>query len=91
MGEYNELVEKEASTEQVVKLATEIVPFFLKHNAEADACDLLLELERISLLTTLVDKDTFERVCLYIIRYYFSLINVVAASHMLLLQMMLLY
>ena len=63
------MVEKEESTEVVVKLALEIVPFFLKHNAEADACDLLLELEIIPKLADHVDKDTYQRVGLYILRY----------------------
>ena len=51
-------------------MALEIVPFFLKHNAEADACDLLLELEMIHRLAEFVDKDTYQRVCLYILRYF---------------------
>lgn len=45
----------------------ELVPFFLKHNAEADACDLLIEIEALDKLAALVDKVTYKRVCLYII------------------------
>ncbi|CAB5193779.1 unnamed protein product [Rhizophagus irregularis] len=48
-------------------LALEVVPFFLKHNAEADAVDLLLELEAIDQLPQYVDKDTYARVCLYMV------------------------
>lgn len=40
----------------------------MRHNAEADACDLLMEIERLDLLETFVDKDTFPRVCLYLTR-----------------------
>ena len=69
MAEYNALLEANSSTDVVLKVALEIVPFFLKHNAEADACDLLLELEQVGKLVEFVDKNTFERVCLYIQRY----------------------
>lgn len=51
----------------LLALALEIVPFFLAHNAEADAVDLLLELEAIERIVPLVGKDTFARVCLYMV------------------------
>ncbi|CAK9437085.1 uncharacterized protein LODBEIA_P15220 [Lodderomyces beijingensis] len=51
---------------QVVKLALKIVPFFLKHNAEADAVDLLLEIESIDKLSQFVDENTYARACLYV-------------------------
>jgi 26S proteasome regulatory subunit N1 len=70
MAEYASLVEAGKETDVVLKVAKEIVPFFLKHNAEADACDLLLELEQVDKLVQFVDKNTFERVCLYILRYF---------------------
>ncbi|KAI0462432.1 hypothetical protein LJB42_003925 [Komagataella kurtzmanii] len=53
--------------EKLFSLALEIVPEFLKHNAETEAVDLLLELESIDKLPQFVDKDTFERVCLYLV------------------------
>jgi len=40
----------------------------MSHNAEADACDLLLEIESLDELVQYVDKNTYERVCLYIVR-----------------------
>lgn len=51
---------------KLVKLALQIVPFFLKHNAEADAVDLLLEIECIDKLPGFVDENTYARVCLYV-------------------------
>ena len=45
----------------------QVVPFSLKHNAEADAVDLLLEMEAIDKLPQFVDKDTYARVCLYMV------------------------
>ena len=67
IGEFNALSDLDQGTEILVKEALELVPFFLKHNAEADACDLLLELELLEKLPSFIDKDTYKRVCLYII------------------------
>lgn len=61
--------------QQLLDLALELVPFFLAHNAEADAVDLLLEVESIE---SLVDEgflegkkgeDIYARVCQYMVRY----------------------
>ncbi|ORY78183.1 26S proteasome regulatory subunit rpn1 [Protomyces lactucae-debilis] len=60
-------LEKEESSEELLQLALQIVPFFLSHNAEADAVDLLLEVESIESLATMVDKESFAKVCLYIV------------------------
>lgn len=65
--EYESRVENEESTDDLLDLALKIVPFFLKHNAEADAVDLLLELESIEQLPQFVDQNTFSRVCLYMV------------------------
>lgn len=65
--EYEVRSENEESTDDLVELALQIVPFFLKHNAEADAVDLLLELESIEQLPQFVDQNTFGRVCLYMV------------------------
>lgn len=55
------------SVDRLVQLSLKIVPFFLKHNAEADAVDLLLEIESIDKLPEYVDENTFARVCLYMV------------------------
>ncbi|GHJ86083.1 hypothetical protein NliqN6_2485 [Naganishia liquefaciens] len=61
------------SRQQLLDLALQLVPFFLAHNAEADAVDLLLEVESIE---SLVDdgflegkkgQDIFARVCQYMV------------------------
>lgn len=44
-----------------------IVPFFLSHNAEADAVDILSELEGIEQIQKHVDENTYARVCLYMV------------------------
>ncbi|RKO97191.1 26S proteasome regulatory complex, non-ATPase subcomplex, Rpn1 subunit, partial [Caulochytrium protostelioides] len=60
-------IDKKALQADMMPLAMELVPFFLQHNAEADACDLLLELEALENLIPLVTKETAARICLYIV------------------------
>ena len=40
----------------------------MQHNAEAEACDLLMEMEQLDILTNTdyVDNDAYSRVCLYL-------------------------
>eukprot|EP00047_Mylnosiga_fluctuans_P003079 m.227386 g.227386 ORF g.227386 m.227386 type:complete len:912 (+) comp11577_c0_seq1:124-2859(+) len=64
-AEYATQEEGPASA-QLIRLAAEIVPYCMKHNAEAEACDLLMELERLDLLAPHVDDKSYERVCLYL-------------------------
>ena len=52
---------------QLVELARTLIPYFLSHNAEADAVDLLSELERIHEIKQYVDENTYQRVCLYMV------------------------
>jgi 26S proteasome regulatory subunit N1 len=53
--------------DELFKLAEDIVQFYMKHNAEADACDLLMEIEQLDVLFKYVEKDTYQRVCLYLL------------------------
>ncbi|KAJ9107463.1 hypothetical protein QFC21_000916 [Naganishia friedmannii] len=59
--------------QQLLDLALELVPFFLQHNAEADAVDLLLEVESIGslvsegLLEGKKGEDIYARVCQYMV------------------------
>ena len=63
----------ESATEQrrarLVALSAQLVAYLMEHNAEAEACDLLMEIERLDLLQQHVSKDTYQRVCLYLTRY----------------------
>ena len=54
-------------TSDLVDLALVLVPLFLKNNAEADAVDLMSELEKIEDLPKFVDENTYARVCLYMV------------------------
>ncbi|KAL3235182.1 26S proteasome regulatory subunit RPN1 [Nakaseomyces bracarensis] len=55
------------SKEEILQLSLEIVPYFMKHNGEEDAVDLLLEIEAIEKLPQFVDENTYRRVCQYIV------------------------
>lgn len=58
---------RDYNVEQLRALGLELVDFFLKHNAEADAVDLLLELEYINVIADKVDDKTYNRVCQYMV------------------------
>ena len=51
---------------RLIDLVTQIVPYNMTHNAEAEACDLLIEIERLDLLEEYVDRSAYDRVCLYL-------------------------
>ena len=57
-------------TDDLMVLVDDIVPFQMQHNAEAEAVDLLLEVQQLSKLLTsnVVDERNYERVCLYLLR-----------------------
>ncbi|EPX74117.1 19S proteasome regulatory subunit Mts4 [Schizosaccharomyces octosporus yFS286] len=65
-AEFVERQEKDIATDDLMDLALLIVPFFLTHNAEADAIDLLQELGAVEKVTPYVEADNASRVCLYI-------------------------
>ena len=59
-------VPKLPSSDVLLDLAREMIPFFIKHHAEADACDLALELELLEDVAKGVDESNLDRVCLYL-------------------------
>lgn len=65
--EYSIRTDSDENTDDLLALSLKIVPYFLKHNAEADAVDLLMEIEKIEYLPEYVDANTFARVCLYMV------------------------
>ncbi|KAG5891554.1 hypothetical protein JTB14_028571 [Gonioctena quinquepunctata] len=52
--------------DKLILLTKQIVPYNMAHNAEAEACDLLMEIERLDLLEQYVDENIYHRVCLYL-------------------------
>ncbi|CAK9828432.1 26S proteasome non-ATPase regulatory subunit 2 [Anthophora retusa] len=66
-GEWDELTDDtEAISKKLIALVHEIVPYNMAHNAETEACDLLMEIERLDLLEQYVDESAYQRVCLYL-------------------------
>lgn len=62
---YEKRQEGDEEVQDLKDLALSLIPFFLTHNAEADAVDLLCELEIIEQLPPFLDENTYQRVCLY--------------------------
>ncbi|KAL8693705.1 MAG: hypothetical protein Q9218_001506 [Villophora microphyllina] len=65
--DYNRKTMEDEDTQELVDLARTLVPYFLSHNAEADAVDLLSELERIQEVPQYLDENNYPRVCLYMV------------------------
>lgn len=66
--EHQKRLEDEKDVEDLTQLALSLIAFFLSHNAEADAVDLLSELEMIEKIKEYIDENTYARVCLYMVR-----------------------
>jgi 26S proteasome regulatory subunit N1 len=68
LGEvYTKRLTADESYQDLIDLALTLVPLFLKSNAEADAVDLMSELEIIKDIPKFLDADTYPRVCLYMV------------------------
>ncbi|KAF2199897.1 26S proteasome regulatory complex, non-ATPase subcomplex, Rpn1 subunit [Delitschia confertaspora ATCC 74209] len=65
--EFQNRLNDDKPTEDITDLALALVPFFLKHNAEADAVDILSDLEMIESIEQYLDENTYSRVCLYMV------------------------
>ncbi|KAI1749906.1 armadillo-type protein [Xylaria castorea] len=64
---YGKRIGADEPVEDLADLALVLVPLFLKSNAEADAVDLMSELEITDRLPEFVDENTYSRVCLYLV------------------------
>ena len=74
--EYNQRLidgadpDSDEAFEDLLKFVHVIVPFHLTHNAEAEAVDLLIEVQRLKFLLQLdsIDDKNFRRICLYLMK-----------------------
>lgn len=64
---YTKRLTAEQPYQDLIDLALVLVPLFLKSNAEADAVDLMSEIEVIEDIPKFLDKETYPRVCLYMV------------------------
>ena len=65
--DYQRKLGEDEDPQELIDLARTLVPYFLSHNAEADAVDILSELERIEEIPQWLDENTYARVCLYMV------------------------
>ncbi|CAA0396804.1 unnamed protein product [Arabidopsis thaliana] len=64
--EYTIRQGEESSIEDLMDLVQQIVSFHMKHNAETEAVDLLMDVEDLDLLLEHVDNTNFRRTCNYL-------------------------
>lgn len=70
-GEWSEIPDDAGDSDlkdKLLQLVKQIIPYNMAHNAEADACDLLMEIDKLNLLEEYVDENIYPRVCLYLTR-----------------------
>lgn len=62
--------DNDSAFDDLMDMVKTIVPFHVTHNAEAEAIDLLIEVQRLKFLLELetIDETNYERICLYLIR-----------------------
>ena len=58
---------------RLTTLVFDIIHYCLEHNAESEACDLLMEVDEIEKIEQFVTEEAHDRVCLYLIRYLLCL------------------
>lgn len=64
--EYNYRVGEGLPLDDIMALVEEIVQYNVKHNAEPEACDLLLEVERLDKVIEFAEEHNYQRICLYL-------------------------
>ncbi|KAK4776901.1 hypothetical protein SAY86_005589 [Trapa natans] len=64
--EYSKRQGEETPIDDLMVLVQQIVAFHMKHNAEPEAVDLLMEVEYLDMLMEHVDSTNFKRTCLYL-------------------------
>jgi len=65
--EYTQRQADNQSVDDLLKLVEMIVPFNMKHNAEPEACDLLMEVDKLDRIIDQIDSNNYKRVCLYLL------------------------
>mmetsp|Transcript_21359 Transcript_21359/g.53017 ORF Transcript_21359/g.53017 Transcript_21359/m.53017 type:complete len:946 (-) Transcript_21359:182-3019(-) len=57
---------EQVTVDDLMSLVDVIIPFHMKHNAEPEAVDLLIEVERLDVLESHVNESNYVRTCLYL-------------------------
>ncbi|KAJ6822051.1 putative 26S proteasome non-ATPase regulatory subunit 2-like protein A [Iris pallida] len=64
--EFSKRQDDDMPIDDLMELVKQIVAFLMKHNAEPEAVDLLMEVEDLDLLVKHVDVTNYKRTCLYL-------------------------
>ncbi|KAJ3669143.1 hypothetical protein LUZ60_011093 [Juncus effusus] len=64
--EFQKRQDEDLPIDELMELVQQIVAFHMKHNAEPEAVDLLMEVEDLDLLVEHVDKSNYKRACRYL-------------------------
>jgi len=64
--EFQKRQDDDLPIDALMELVQQIVSFHMKHNAEPEAVDLLMEVEDLDLLVEHVDATNYKRACLYL-------------------------
>ncbi|KAH7285152.1 hypothetical protein KP509_33G015600 [Ceratopteris richardii] len=64
--EYQSRQMEDKPFDDLMDLVKQIVPFHVKHNAEPEAVDLLMEVESLELLVDHIEKANYKRTCAYL-------------------------
>ncbi|HLD77579.1 MAG TPA: hypothetical protein VJB16_00985, partial [archaeon] len=63
-AEHEVLSEAGGAVDHLMFLVRALVPYFMLHNAEHEAVDLLMDVGELGLVEQMVEESTYERVCL---------------------------
>ena len=53
--------------EKILHLADIVIPYFIEHNGETEAVDLLSEIDNIELMSEYADSTNYNRICKYMV------------------------
>ena len=67
-SEYTARLSAEAGVEDLQALVKIMIPYLMHHNAESEACDILVEVEMMDYLLQFVDEHNCERVANYLVQ-----------------------
>lgn len=56
--------------DQLLSLIEQISKYYMEHNDEPDACDLLLKVDHLDDIIALVDEESHKRVCTYLLQNF---------------------
>ena len=65
--EHNKRVEEGKDVNELIELVDVIIPYFINHNEEPEAVDLLMEVEQLSKLPRECTSSNYDRVCRYLL------------------------